>query len=959
MPYDDTKTSTSPGETLYGGNGDTLFVVDHAGISFSDQGGTDTVQTSLNVFNLSPTFGSSIENLEYSGTGNFQGTGNSINNTITGGVGNDTLSGGSGADSLIGGNGDDRLVAGDPMFATSDDLAVDTLVGGEGSDTYVVSTRDIIQEKGTTGFDTVELTTMGSDPWDPMNPGPSVYDTSYTLGNELENLTYTGMSYTPGPILLKGNDLDNVIRNNSSSNSVILDGGKGADTLYGSADRSDTFIVDDEGDRVVETNASWGMADTVETTLDKYHLTANVENLIYRGTGNFHGIGNEGVNEITGGAGNDTLEGGGSTTGFGPDKLIGGLGNDLYVVNASTPYYYIQIVEGINAGTDILEITGESWGNQFTLADNVEGARFVGTGDINITGNGLDNTFNGGAGNDTLNGGVGNDIMTGGLGNDTYFVGEAGDKVVEGANGGTDTIVSNLDYYRLAANEENLTLGFAFDSGRKINGDGNNQDNVIIGQSDDNIIKGFDGDDDITGGGGDNWIDGGAGDDSISAGPGSATLFGGQGNDTIYAEGGTYLINGEEGDDLIQVSYFSDGKNELSGGTGNDTIYGGSGGDSILGEDGNDQIYSNDGNDTVFGGLGDDIIDGGNGNNSIVGENGNDDLRAGSGADTIDGGEGDDAIRGGAGKDLLFGGAGSDTLEGGLGDDAIDGGDGVDYLNLNGARTDYTFKLNDDGSITIQDHWSFDGNEGSDTFKNVEAIHFRDGLLSVDDLLKMPDGKITMPVGPAGQDGKDGQDGATGPQGPAGPAGQDGKDGATGPQGPAGQNAPSPAAPAQAKQADFIGNSGSDSLYGNEIDNAIHGMKGSDKLFGFDGDDTLIGGNGNDDLYGGEGNDVFVFDYKPHAKTNKDSIKDFQAGQDKVWIDSSDFAGIGKDGSLKSSAFYANKTGKAHDSSDRVIYDKDSGVLYYDADGSGTGAGVAFATIGKNLKLTYKDFFII
>ena len=35
------------------------------------------------------------------------------------------------------------------------------------------------------------------------------------------------------------------------------------------------------------------------------------------------------------------------------------------------------------------------------------------------------------------------------------------------------------------------------------------------------------------------------------------------------------------------------------------------------------------------------------------------------------------------------------------------------------------------------------------------------------------------------------------------------------------------------------------------------------------------------------------------------------------------------------------------------------GVLYYDADGTGKGASVAFATISKNLALTNKDFFVI
>jgi serralysin len=68
---------------------------------------------------------------------------------------------------------------------------------------------------------------------------------------------------------------------------------------------------------------------------------------------------------------------------------------------------------------------------------------------------------------------------------------------------------------------------------------------------------------------------------------------------------------------------------------------------------------------------------------------------------------------------------------------------------------------------------------------------------------------------------------------------------------------------------------------------------------------------------------------------------------------------LGSNGALKSTAFWSNKTGKAHDANDRIIYDKDSGVLYYDAEGTGTVARIAFATITKNLSMTYKDFYVI
>ncbi len=51
-----------------------------------------------------------MEHLTYTGVVAFTGTGNALDNTITGGIGNDTLNGGAGADTLIGGAGNDTYL---------------------------------------------------------------------------------------------------------------------------------------------------------------------------------------------------------------------------------------------------------------------------------------------------------------------------------------------------------------------------------------------------------------------------------------------------------------------------------------------------------------------------------------------------------------------------------------------------------------------------------------------------------------------------------------------------------------------------------------------------------------------------------------------------------------------------------------------------------------------------------
>ncbi len=53
------------------------------------------------------------------------------------------------------------------------------------------------------------------------------------------------------------------------------------------------------------------------------------------------------------------------------------------------------------------------------------------------------------------------------------------------------------------------------------------------------------------------------------------------------------------------------------------------------------------------------------------------------------------------------------------------------------------------------------------------------------------------------------------------------------------------------------------------------------------------------------------------------------------------------------------KATKAQDAEDRIVYDRKTGALYYDQDGSGSKAQVKIAMLNKNLALTHNDFFVI
>ncbi len=134
------------------------------------------------------------------------------------------------------------------------------------------------------------------------------------------------------------------------------------------------------------------------------------------------------------------------------------------------------------------------------------------------------------------------------------------------------------------------------------------------------------------------------------------------------------------------------------------------------------------------------------------------------------------------------------------------------------------------------------------------------------------------------------------------------------------------------------------------------GSATADDLRGQSANDTLSGKLGNDSLTGGAGKDIFMFDTKP-GKRNVDKITDFRVVDDSIHLENSIFRALGrKTGMLKKAAFWAGA--KAHDASDRIVYDKKIGALYYDEDGSGRKAAVKFATINK-VGLNEKDFFIV
>ncbi|MGF9764874.1 hypothetical protein AAII07_58400 [Microvirga sp. 0TCS3.31] len=156
-------------------------------------------------------------------------------------------------------------------------------------------------------------------------------------------------------------------------------------------------------------------------------------------------------------------------------------------------------------------------------------------------------------------------------------------------------------------------------------------------------------------------------------------------------------------------------------------------------------------------------------------------------------------------------------------------------------------------------------------------------------------------------------------------------------------------------------------LTGNALDNSIKGNAGKNTIKAGAGNDKLAGALGNDALTGGTGKDTFVFNTKlgtsnTDRKVNFDKITNFSVRDDSFQLDNAIFKKLGSGSPTKqkqlSKAFFTIGD-KATDTNDYVIYDKKTGVVSYDVDGSGSKAAVEFAQLKTGLGLTYKDFFII
>lgn len=152
------------------------------------------------------------------------------------------------------------------------------------------------------------------------------------------------------------------------------------------------------------------------------------------------------------------------------------------------------------------------------------------------------------------------------------------------------------------------------------------------------------------------------------------------------------------------------------------------------------------------------------------------------------------------------------------------------------------------------------------------------------------------------------------------------------------------------------GNGLANAITGNNAANILSGGAGNDSLSSLAGNDRLIGGDGNDTMNGGAGNDTFLFNTRPNALTNRDTIVGFVAVNDTIQLENAVFASL-TPGLLLPASF---RTGTAAlDADDRIIYNTTTGALIYDSNGNAAGGAVHFATLAGHPAITAADFVVI
>ena len=679
-------------------------------------------------------------------------------------------------------------------------------------------------------------------------------------------------------------------------------------------DWGDRYFVDNPGDVVVEAANHAGI-DTVNTSIN-YILAANVENLTTSSTAGLSLTGNALANVITSAAGNDTLDGG-----LGADKLEGNGGTDTFA--------FTSVLGGDNIDTIVDFVQGD---DKIGLDDDV----FLGVTDANLA-----------------------SVFVSGT-----AAQDADDRIIY--NSATGQL-----FYDADGNGAGAQVQFALLQSAVLL---SALDFLVLTDPPGQTLTGTPGNDVLNGGGGDDTINALGGNDVLDGRQGADTMNGGAGDDQYFVDsiGDVVNENANEGYDIVfaAVSYTltagsaiemlgtidneaafaainltgNEFDNYVTGNAGANLLDGVGGADVLWGRGGDDSYYV-DGGDAVveYAGQGQDLV---YARSSFV-------LGVGVEVEvlaTIDN-TATTAINltGNALHNYLTGNAGANTLDGGGGSDQLWGREGDDSYFADG--DDIVIEYAGQGNDILYAQVSYILAAGL----SVETLATANNLVTT--ALNLTGNELDNYV--TGNAGANVLDGGTGSDTLWGREGND-----------------SYFADSNDVVLEYAGQ-GDDIIYARTsfvlgvgvsveilgtVDNTLTtalnltGNELANYVTGNAGANILDGGAGADQLFGRGGADVFAFT-TALGGGNVDAILDFLSGTDKIALDDALFGGIGAPGSFNASAFFAGTA--AHDTDDRIIYNSATGQLFYDADGSGSGAQVLFATLSGAPALGTADFQVI
>ena len=154
---------------------------------------------------------------------------------------------------------------------------------------------------------------------------------------------------------------------------------------------------------------------------------------------------------------------------------------------------------------------------------------------------------------------------------------------------------------------------------------------------------------------------------------------------------------------------------------------------------------------------------------------------------------------------------------------------------------------------------------------------------------------------------------------------------------------------------DFVrAGDGGDRVQAGEGHDTVLGGTGNDTLYGGNGADVLVGGPGVDSLVGGpttrgDGSaDLFVFDTTPNTSTNRDYVYGFEAtSRDRIVLSPAIFGPLlaGSSAGVDADELRVGRAVQALDGNDHLLFDSQTGQLFFDADGTGPLARMVVAQL--------------